>query len=522
MTVAVKTAPGWLIGHQEPRLSLIPEGDTARGEQAVAFCRAVGMTLYPWQEDLLRDMCRTAPDGLWSAREVLTVVPRQNGKGEVLVARELAGIYLFGEKSIMHSAHFLDTAIDAGNRLWDVIEGNDELMLWWGDSFNDLPKLIKSNGKDAIHFPNGAKIYFRTRTKKTGRGLSFDLLIFDECFDLPNEVYAAMDKTTRARVNAQKVFISSPVNRFEHMHGAIMSAKRWAAIDEAPMMLFKEWSPGPDEDPFSLEAWAQSNPSLVTRGHAGAQLLEIKAEAESAKHSADLRDSFLVETLGAGRWFPRDGDDSDFVPILDVAKWSEQVRGDVAFTGDSVLGVDVDPSGEMVAVVAALRTKDGVHVSLNPLVEFDREQVVTSLVRTVGANDPMAIVMDGKGPVSTLQVPLDRAGLAPEIMRWSQVTQATELFLKMFAEGKITNDGNPRWMESLQVAQFRDGNKNGRALTKSEGDVSALVAATFAVFVLDQLSRPVEVPTKKLKRLGVSVGAPLVVPAGRGVKEMAF
>ena len=65
-------------------------------------------------------------------------------------------------------------------------------MFWWADDFDEFPKLIKSNGKDAIHFPNGAKIYFRTRTKKTGRGLSIDLLVFDECFDLPNEVYAAM------------------------------------------------------------------------------------------------------------------------------------------------------------------------------------------------------------------------------------------------------------------------------------------------------------------------------------------
>lgn len=111
-----------LLGVQEPRLSLIPEGDMRRGEEAVQFARWCGMTLYPWQEDLLRNMCRTDESGRWSAREVLTVVARQNGKGEVLVARELAGIYLFGERSIFHSAHFMDTAIDAQRRLWEIIE----------------------------------------------------------------------------------------------------------------------------------------------------------------------------------------------------------------------------------------------------------------------------------------------------------------------------------------------------------------------------------------------------------------
>lgn len=33
---------------------------------------------------MLRDMCRTDSEGLWSHRETVAVVPRQNGKGEVL------------------------------------------------------------------------------------------------------------------------------------------------------------------------------------------------------------------------------------------------------------------------------------------------------------------------------------------------------------------------------------------------------------------------------------------------------
>ena len=117
-----------LLGVQTPRLSSIPDGDVARGDAAVAFARFCGLTLYPWQEDMLRDMCRTDDAGLWSAREVVAVIARQNGKGEVLVARELAGVYLFGEKSIFHSAHFMDTAIDAQKRLWEVIASVDELM----------------------------------------------------------------------------------------------------------------------------------------------------------------------------------------------------------------------------------------------------------------------------------------------------------------------------------------------------------------------------------------------------------
>jgi hypothetical protein len=37
-------------------------------------------------------------------------VPRQNGKGEVLMARELFGMFELGEMSIVHSAHEFKTS----------------------------------------------------------------------------------------------------------------------------------------------------------------------------------------------------------------------------------------------------------------------------------------------------------------------------------------------------------------------------------------------------------------------------
>ena len=137
-----------LLGDQEPRLSSVPTGDARRGEEAVQFARWCGMTLYPWQEDFLRDMCRTDASGNWSAREVVGVVARQNGKGEVIVARELAGVFLFGEKTIFHTAHFMDTAIDAQKRLWEVIEANDELMAWWVGEYEGVPRKTTGNGKE--------------------------------------------------------------------------------------------------------------------------------------------------------------------------------------------------------------------------------------------------------------------------------------------------------------------------------------------------------------------------------------
>ncbi|MGX7906653.1 hypothetical protein ACVNSK_10500 [Corynebacterium propinquum] len=514
----------WLVGSQVPVRQNVPAGDAEFAEHACEFVRWAGLDLYPWQEELLRDTLLKKDDGRWASREVVTALARQNGKGTYLVALELVAIYLCGADRIMHSAHFLDTAMDARDRLWEVIEANPALMEWWEDEHPGVsPKPIMGNGKDAIKFPNKAKIYYRTRTKKTGRGLSFDWLIFDECFDLPNEVYAAMNNTTKARPNAQKVFISSPVNRHEHFHGSIFSAKRWAAVDGTEGILFKEWCSEEGDDPFAESTWIKANPSLVSEPRPGVQLDEVRSEAASARKSKDLMEPFLVETLGQGNWVPRDGDDVDFEPIIDLDAWQAAVDESPRLSGDSCLAVDVGPSADVVSVVSASRCDRGVHLSVAPVVEFDRDRVVAGVVKAVEVHDPVGVWFDPKSAASTLEGELLRRGVEPQKMAWSTVTRALELFLMMFREGRISHDGDQRWIDALNVAEFREGNSSGRALTRASGDISVLIAATFAVFGLDEFGLIAQTAHRDgVKRDKREVGMPLPVLAGSGPVRREF
>lgn len=511
-----------LLGVQEPRLSSVPEGDTERGDRAVEFAKFCGLTLYPWQEDLLRDMCRTDPaSGLWSAREVAVVVARQNGKGEVLVARELAGIFLFGERLIYHTAHLMETALDAMQRLWDIISEHPDLMSWWADDFAGEPEIMKSNGKEALHFPSGQSVVFRTRTKKTGRGRTIDLLIFDECYDLPTEVFAAMNSTTAAVENAQKVFISSPVNRWEHMHGAIFSAKRWSGVDGDPGLLFKEWSMPDDGDPMDPEVWKIANPSLVDRGP-GVQLGEIEASAKSAAKSEELRNVFTVESLGAGRWVPRDSDDDERVFVFDPDRW-QAATASVPIAGNTCLGIAVAPEAAGVALVLAVRTGAGVHLSLGPVSEFDRSAVVAAVKTTVDAVDPLAVVVDPKGPSSTVLDPLVKTGVEPECLNWPKVVAATELLLTLIAEGSVTHDADPRWVEAVEVAEFRPGMEKGRAFKEVRPVVSVLVAAAFAVWGLTEFEIPEEPGDVKMVRRFVGhVESVPAAPVAAAAQSLAF
>lgn len=479
--------PGWLIGSQDPTLKSIPTGDRAFAENACAFVRWAGLDLYPWQEDLLRDALMRDEKGLWSAREVVVSVARQNGKGEFLVALELVAIYLCGAEKIMHSAHFLDTAMDARDRLWEVIEAHDGLMSWWEDEFpGQRPRPVLGNGKDAVKFPGGAKIYYRTRTKKTGRGLSFDWLIFDECFDLPGEVYAAMNNTTKARPNSQTVFISSPVNVMEHMHGAIFSAKRWAGVDKTPGILFKEWSLRPGEDPFDPSAWVHTNPSLVSKPKPGVQLAAVQSEAASAKKSEALRSSFMVETLGTGHWVPRDGEvGDDFRAVVDMDTWREGTVDRPVAVGDVALGVEVSPEGERVAVVAAGRTPAGMHLMARPDEGgFSVEETVAMIRRFVDAYHPVAVVLDRASPAGVLVPALQQVGIDPVGLTGAQVSAAWRTFAQAVGDATVTNDGAAVWEKQLGCAKLRDEFGKYPALNRFSGEISELVAATFAAHSL--------------------------------------
>lgn len=482
-----------LLGVQPPRLSLIPEGDRARGDKAVAFARWCGLTLYPWQEEALRCLCITDPKLLWVAREALIIVARQNGKGEILVARELAGIFLFGEKSIFHSAHFMDTAVDAQKRLWEVIEDNDELMSWFsyadqspdGKAYPGIPHLGKTNGKENIVFPNGAIVYFRTRTKKTGRGLSVELLILDECFDLPKETFASLSKLTRAKENAQTIYISSPVNQEEHHHGAVFSAKRWAALDGAPRTLLMEWSPDEDDDPFSQATWAKCNPSMVDEGY-GAQLADIEADALAAKNSETLLEAFLVETLGRGNWFPRDGDVEEFVRVLSADEVEAMVVPEmrVRDLAGLTLVMDADPARKMCTVSVAGRTRTGDVIGMiayhGPL---ETDQVMAGVMDLRDKVDPEQIIADKQNPARVIADKLDREGVEVTWMTLPDVKAATATFLQGQADGTVFFlDPEGYIDDAFDHAELKADASGAVRWTKQSGVICQLTALTYAMW----------------------------------------
>ena len=160
-------------------------------------------------------------------------------------------------------------------------------------------------------------------------------------------------------------------------------------------------------------------------------------------------------------------------------------------------------------------------MSRSPLDEVEADAIAMKVMRAVDKNDPLSVALDPKGPASTLIKPLERLKIEADLMGARKVVAAYEKFLALLTAGKISHDGTPLWVDEFNVAEERAMGEIGRALTRRTGSVVGLVAATFAVWALEEVVIPSasSVHIKKKKR---PVGAAKPVAATASASSMKF
>lgn len=96
------------IGRQTPTQSVILPYTETLGQSAIDLYNKSGRTALPWQELMMYDIMAVNEDGLWVHTKFGYEVPRRNGKNEIVIMREIAGLKR-GER-ILHTAHLTSTA----------------------------------------------------------------------------------------------------------------------------------------------------------------------------------------------------------------------------------------------------------------------------------------------------------------------------------------------------------------------------------------------------------------------------
>lgn len=490
-------------GAQRPRIEHIPHWSQNRADDAMAFLSEVcGLDLDEWQQYVLRHSLGQRDDGKFSAFEVAVVVPRQNGKNVLIEARQLIGLFLLGERLIIHSAHEAATANEAFRDLRERFQKHPDLMRevrgFRGDSedLDSVPGFKRGNAERSIELKNGSRIVYKTRTDGGGRGLTGDLVIMDEAFSLKHDHIAALMPTMAARTkngNPQMWYTSSA-----GMHDSEVLAQvreRYMTGNGAKRLAGFEWSADEselDEESEDLEATYTSNPSLgVHLSH------EYVFDTERASFSSGENEGGIErwrrERLGI--WAKLGGESVFPDGVWEACAFEKSVPDDNSL----FFAVDVSPSRDSASIALVSPLDDGrVHV------EIVDNQVGTSWVglRLKELKDrwnPSAIVAIAGSAAESLMPSWKRDGARVTLIRFTDYKNACGVFFDLVTQGKMAHRDDDTLNAAVDGAKQTWTQDNASwywSRKKSDADITPLAAVTVGLAGMEKKSRVRRDPSK--------------------------
>lgn len=452
MTTLLPVAP---LGVQLPRLASNPPFFTSAGEDAADLAAAAGLQLDPWQKYVLEVALGERTDGRWSAFEICLLVPRQNGKGAVIEALELAHLFLFGARVILHSAHQFKTAKDGYRRIRDLVRGTPDLH-------EQVANYRSSNEETGIELVDGARLSFVARSGGSGRGMSGDLIVFDEAFNLSGDLVADMIPTLSARPNPQVWYTSSAGMPDSE---TLARVRERGIAGEKRLTLF-DWSADDDAELDDQEAWKQANPGLGIR---------LDPEFIQLVERATMGDvEFARERLGI--WHdPRRGS------VISEAEWERCSDEHSEALDPVVLAVDVTPDRAMSSLAIAGKRTDGLaHVEVIAN-RRGTDWVVSAIQEVVSRFDVSTVVVDKGGPAGSLVPELMDSGTPLTVTTSSELAAACGAFYDAVMARQLRHKPSLVLSTALAAAKKRSLMEAWAWARKDSAvDISPLVAVTLA------------------------------------------
>lgn len=345
------------------------------------------------------------------------IVPRQNGKGAVIEAIELYGLFVLGE-TILHSAHLFGTAREAFMRIKALIEQTPDLR-------KRVVSIMTGNGKESIeigeqkevkdrhgnvtqpYLPPG-RLFFHARSKGGGRGMSPQRVVLDEAFSLTPDNMAALVPALSAQDDPQINAFSTPPPVGEPCEVLIHARKQvldGLAAGRPAEVAWLEWSVERGSDITDPVIWAAANPAIG-----------IRISQRSIRDELDALgpDEFSVERLGI--W-----------PLMGDAQWlviPEQAWIDAKYDapdrterdGRPAFALDMAPDRSWSAIFAAWNRPDGTR----QVEVIDRRPGTSWIVKKaldLRKHDPCAWVVTRDSPAASEIPALEDAGVTDEVIR---------------------------------------------------------------------------------------------------------
>ncbi|MBO0676802.1 terminase [Mycolicibacterium sp. S2-37] len=281
-------------GSETPRIftpplrELTPE--TTHGFAAILFAKEMlGITLFPWQEWLLKHALELNEDGTYRFRYLIVLVARQNGKSLVLLVLALWHLFALGSKQVIATAQDLGRSEAAWKEAVEWIEEDEELAALIFNVDRGHPKLIEIGGEELDEdMPWLRRYRVASAGRRGARGFSGDLVLMDELREHQNwDTWSAIVNTMNARPDGQAWAFSNAGDLLSIVLRTIRAQNHqrlgWpdgdadsellaeidpemeAMLEEAgaaDMTGFFEWSANPRSKRNDLEQLALANPSM--------------------------------------------------------------------------------------------------------------------------------------------------------------------------------------------------------------------------------------------------------------------
>jgi hypothetical protein len=401
-------------------------------------------------------MGESVPGRRWSAFEVACLVSRQNGKGALLEARQLGGLFYLREPLQVHTAHEFKTAFEHFLRIVNLIEGCPDMD-------RKVQRIRRGAGEQAVELKTGERLRFLARSTGSGRGLTGDVVYLDEAFALTAPMMGALLPTLSAVPNPQVWYTSSaPRMTSDVLH----HVRRRGRVGGSARLFFAEWALEADADPGDVDNWYTSNPALgirISEDFVRAELDAMRAmPAEFRRERLGVPEPLSVETTA-------------------VPNWSALVDPHSEIAAALCLALDVAPDRMSATFGAAGRRSDGrFHVE-----DIDRRpETGWVLGRAVDlvARWGVPLRIEKGSPAAAFLAPLREAQVAVIEVAPAGHAEALGQFLDACANDNLRHLGRTALDLAVANAERRvTGDAERWARRNSRVDISPLVAVTLAL-----------------------------------------
>ena len=400
-------------------------------------------------------MLQVDQTGRWSAFECAIVVPRQNGKGGLLEARQLFGLFLGGEQLAIHSAHEFRTAFEHFLRITQLIESTPELD-------QQVQRIRRGAGEQSVELKTGERLRFIARSSGSGRGMSGDAVYLDEAFALTAPIMGALLPTMSAVPNPQMIYTSSAPKASQAVLYDLVQRGRAGGSER---LFYAEWGNLEGVDINDRDAWCRANPALGIR--IDERFIEAELEAMQS-----FPDEFLRERLGVITT-------SDTASVLPMPKW-RACQDQHSRAEGGIAALSVAPGSTAAALGYAARRPDGlVHV------EVARHEQGTGWIveacQRAFADTGKPIVVDPKSPSSGVIDRLEQAGVELLKVSFTDFARACVAFQDDVLNERIRHLGQERLSAAVAGVEIRTfGESWVFSARQSPVDITPLLASVLA------------------------------------------